>query len=103
LEGPGVFSFYLKVSGVDSLDRLSITGPDDGCTSGFFDERFAGGMNWQRYSVEIPPGVHCIHMKFGRSGSSDGNSEAWIDNWHFQSSSDRHSDIAPILNLLLDE
>ena len=82
ITGPGVLSFYWKISSESSYDylRFYIDGVEQ-------SEKISGEINWQQKQFNIPSGNHSVKWSFTKDGSvSQGSDTCWLDKIEFTDS-----------------
>lgn len=76
--GPGVASFWWKVSSEPDFDFLNFY------MDGDLVEAHSGEFDWSAKSLQIPNGAHTLRWTYKKDASqSGGNDAAWVDQFQF--------------------
>jgi len=79
LTGPGILTFWWKVSSEDSFDLLEFS------LNSELQTRISGDTGWQEGFFAIPAGNYTAHWRYVKdSSNSDGLDAAWLDQVGFQ-------------------
>ena len=79
LTGPGILTFWWKVSSEQSFDWLEFS------LNSQLQTRISGDVNWQQGFFPIPGGTYAARWRYVKDPSSDGGSDsAWLDQVGFQ-------------------
>jgi alpha-tubulin suppressor-like RCC1 family protein len=79
--GPGLISFYWKVSTLDQWYYLSFRLDDSLVTN------ITGETDWRRHSFYVPPGEHILRWDYSRSDEERNETDAgWVDEVSFTGS-----------------
>lgn len=82
VEGPGVLSFWWKVSSESGFDFLTFR------TNGTAHSSISGTVNWQQMNVNIPAGMQTLRWAYKKDiGLNAGWDLAWLDEVTFTSPS----------------
>jgi hypothetical protein len=74
VNGPGVLTFWWKVSSESCCDRLRFY------VSGVEQTNIAGEINWQQRTLPIPSGSQTLEWVYSKDSSvSSGQDRAWVD------------------------
>ncbi len=80
VEGPGILSFWWKVSSESGYDFLKFL------TNGTVRSSISGTVNWQQMTFNIPAGTQTLRWAYTKDGStSAGMDTAWLDGVTFTS------------------
>ena len=78
--GPGLISFYWKVSSEDGNDELTFIIDDQP------RESISGEVEWQQVNFSVPAGAHVLRWVYVKNGSLTlGADTGWIDQFQFKS------------------
>jgi hypothetical protein len=84
VSGPGVLSFWWKVSSKAYHDYLSVL------SNGVLVDEISGEQNWQRRTIAVPAGTHTFRWQYGKYGNdSASNDRGWVDQVSFTPPNDQ--------------
>ena len=85
--GPGILSFWWKVSSRAYYDYLSVL------SDGVLVDEISGELGWQQRDIAVPSGTHTFRWQYGKFESiSAGSDRGWVDRISFTPPNDRFDD-----------
>ncbi|MHC1727638.1 MAG: clostripain-related cysteine peptidase [Syntrophobacteraceae bacterium] len=92
--GPGVVSFYWKVSSETTFDKLRFT------VDGAAPTDISGETDWQLKSIQIPGGTHLLRWTYSKDSTiTKGSDCGWVDKVSYSRTG---KSLDPLMLLLLD-
>ncbi len=78
VHGPGLLAFWWKVSSETNWDTLEVQ------LDGETRQSISGEVNWERRTLDIPPGPHSLRWRYAKDESvSAGLDHGWLDDLTF--------------------
>ncbi len=80
VEGPGVFSFWWRVSSEGGGDYIEFQVDEN------YESDLSGDTDWELYSLNLGPGLHTLRWVYTKdSFNTEGDDSAWLDAVNFTS------------------